>query len=350
MGGKVKRALFWALAVSLVVHLLLLGSIGGVRFMPASELAFPIEANLHAPEPAPVDPAKPAPPVQPVEPVAPIKQFTQTLPEPEPLSSALPAPAAEPIARPVIPAVPPPAMPQAEPATTPSAPPSAPTETPTYPAVRSLADNLILRYDVQTGAGDNGFVAGRATYVWHSQKGRYSLVSTLEATGVAALFVSGRIIQSSKGVIDGAGLRPDQYWLQRNERKQDLARFDWDMNRLNLEGRGVVALSPQAQDLLSLPFHLAMTASEGDTDFQLGVTNGRKFNEFGFRVLGRERIKLKGNQLETLHLQGAKVGEGTLDVWLDLARSGLPACIRTVDRKGKVMELRLDGVEKAAGG
>ncbi|NTV94050.1 MAG: DUF3108 domain-containing protein, partial [Thiobacillus sp.] len=211
--------------------------------------------------------------------------------------------------------------------------------------VRGLADNLVIHYRVQTGEDGAGFVAGRATYIWHSRDGRYSLVSTLEATGLAALFISGRIVQVSEGTVDGAGLHPAQYHLQRNERKQDVARFGWSQNRLTMEGRPGVALTPQAQDLLSFPFHLAMTVREGEGDFTLGVTNGRKFNEFAFRVVGREVIDVAGRQLNTLHLHGEKTAEGTLDVWLDMDRSGLPVKVRTYDRKGKVAMMQLEGVE-----
>jgi len=206
----------------------------------------------------------------------------------------------------------------------------------------------VIRYSVQTGEGDSGFVAGRATYIWHHRDGRYSLVSTVEATGLATLFISGRIVQVSEGEVDASGLRPSQYWLQRNERKRDVARFNWELNQLSLAGRPGVSLTPGAQDLLGFPFHLAMTAREGEAPFALAVTNGRKLNEYGFRVIGREPLDLRGRQLDTLHLQGVREGEGSLDVWLDLGRSGLPARVRTIDSKGKVMELRLEGSGAAA--
>ncbi len=343
------RVLAWALAGSLVVHLVTLGVPGRFLPQPAAELDFPIEASLLAadePEPAPSAPkrVKPAetkpvvsvpPEVQPASP-APAPETV----EPEPSAPELPAPEIlpEPVAAP-------PALPPALPPAPVERPTPAPEPMPRL-AVRALPGQLTLEYSVQMGDGDEGFVAGRATYVWQVQNGRYSLSSTIEATGLAALFVSGRIVQSSEGAVDVSGLRPEQYWLQRNERKQDIARFDWATRRLNLNGGREARLTPQGQDLLSFPFHLAITVTEAESAFALGVTNGRKFNEYEFRVLGRQVLELKGRKLDTLHLQGSKVGVGTLDVWLDLGRSGLPARIRTLDRNGKVMELRLQGGEK----
>jgi len=352
MARKVDRALFGAVAVSLATHMLLLGQAANLWILPAQELAFPIEASLIAPAPAPeplaVAPKRPAAAAKP-----PAEPLVSATPMPEPVIDREPLP-------PPAPDLPPSAPSTSEPVASvvaevirlpsPPAPPPPAAKPPGRPVVRTLPSDLVIHYSVQIGEGDTGFVAGRATYIWQSRNGRYSLVSTVEATGLAALFVSGRLVQLSEGEIDSAGLRPSQYWLQRNERKQDIARFNWDRNQLTLEGRASAVLSPQAQDLLSFPFHLVITASEGETDFVLGVTNGRKLNEYAFHVLGRERIGLKGRQLETLHLRGVREGEGSLDVWLDLDHSGLPARIRTLDRKGKVMELLLEGVGKAAEG
>jgi hypothetical protein len=339
MPAKVNRALFWALAVSLAAHLALFGSVGDIWFRPVQELEFPIEASLLGPAPEPrqpvASPARPAsrplPPTPVVVPESqpPVAETPESVPESAEVAVPVPVPA------PPAPVLPPPA-PEPGP--------------PSRPAVRTLPDSLTLRYAVQTGEGDNGFVAGRATYVWQSRNGRYSLTSTLEATGLTALFVSGRIVQVSEGRVDGAGLQPEQYWLQRNERKQDVARFDWTLNQITLEGRGTAALTPGAQDLLSFPFHLAMTASEGEPGFMLGVSNGRKFNQYAFEILGRESLELRGHTLETLHLRGARPRDGELDVWLDLGRTGLPVRVRTLDRKGNVMELRLEGAERGEAG
>lgn len=345
MRGKASRTLLWAVAVSLATHLLLFGTSGQRWFRPVAELAFPIEATLSVPlpEPAPAM-AEPRPPGQPLAQSVPIPADAavagESLQEPSaPIElPTVPLPVSEPVA-------------VAEPVSVPSrsspVPVSAP-EPPLRAALRQLPDSLLIRYGVQAGDGDAGFVAGRATYIWRVQKGRYSLVSTVEATGLASLFVSGRIVQVSEGTVAENGLRPAQYWLQRKERKQDTARFDWDLGRLILEGRESQPLTPQAQDLLSFPFHLAMTARAGEPDFRLGVTNGRKFGEYGFRSLGRVSLEMQERRFDALHLQGTREGEGVLDVWLDLDRSGLPVRIRTLDRKGKVMELRLEAVEQTA--
>ncbi len=171
------------------------------------------------------------------------------------------------------------------------------------------------------------------------------MVSTVHATGLTALFVSGQIVQVSQGRVNKGGLQPEQYWLERSGRKQDAARFDWPHNQLALAGdQPAQALKSQAQDLLSFPFQLALTVRENEPDFVFWVTNGRNLRDYNFHVIGLEAVSLPAQQLEALHVQGTRAGEGTLDVWLDLAKSGLPVRISTRDEKGKTMVLRLEGI------
>jgi len=84
-----------------------------------------------------------------------------------------------------------------------------------------------------------------------------------------------------------------------------------------------------------------MLVHEGDAAWSLPVTNGKKLREYAFRVIGREQLATGDTRFETLHLQGGRNGEGSLDVWLSPARQWLPVRIRTLDQKGKVIVLTL---------
>lgn len=350
MARAVYRPLFTALLISGLIHLLLLGVGEPWWRLPRPELSFPIEASLVPPEPPTVEapPARRVPPPKPVRETIPARPLGPPEPPAPPPSAAVAEPrVAEPVetrpdpveTRPE-PVEPPPVAVAPPPVAEPPVP-AKPPPAPERKAVRSLPEELKITYAVQVG--DDGFVAGRATYIWHSRNGRYSLVNTVEATGLAALFISGRIVQLSEGVVDGYGLRPEQYWLQRNQRKQDTARFNWPLNQLTLGGnREGQALTPQAQDMLSFPFQLALTARADEGEFSMGVTNGQRFKEYQFRSLGKERLTLAGREVEALHLQGRREGEGTLDVWLDPRKGGVPVRIKTLDTKGKVFVLELE--------
>jgi len=326
-----------AIALSLSAHLIAVGSAGHWWVAPASEVPFPIEARLNlAAEPAPPVAALPSSP-----------SAKTRLP---PVTEAAVAPTPEP---------PPPAMPQEEVAAAPqqvieavqpvqtvAAPPvQIPTATePVAPAqalprvLRNLPERIALRFIVQSG--EDGFGIGQTTYSGQFRDGRYSLVSVTEATGITALFVSGKIIQTSEGRVTASGLQPEQFWSAKGEKRQLPVRFDWAQQRLLLPGGGV-ELAPQTQDLVSFPFHLAMLVHEGDAAWSLPVTNGKKLREYGFRVVGREQLTVGDSRIETLHLQGGRSGEGSLDVWLATARNWLPVRIRMLDQKGKVIVLTL---------
>lgn len=342
------RALSWALAMSILAHVALMAPMQADWVKPVREIDFPIEASL-------IDPSPPAPVAVPVPQVAaePVTAPPKAVdPPPKPVAPPKPEPVPAPKPEPA-PVQPPPVDTPPEPVPLPPDPPPAPEPTQPVksairPAIRTLPKDLTLIYKVSSSEGEQAFEIGRATYVWHSADGRYSLSSKAEPTGMMALLMSDHIVQSSEGMVDAGGLRPDRFSQQKGDRKPDTASFDWETNQVTLNGQSRVLLTTQAQDLLGFPFHLALTVREDEADFMLGVSNGRKFKEYQFRNLGKAHIEQGGRAFEVLHLKGIHPRDGELDVWLDMARSALPVRIRTVDQKGRMLEMQLDDSARAA--
>lgn len=334
--GSGRRVFVMALLLSLAVHLLLAGSARRWWHGPAPEISFPIDAHLLEGDTPPSRPARESQSVS-ASPTARIQ--TESPPQPQvpppdqtPPAAVEAAPVSEPT--PAVPPEPPPTLAPvlADPEPTSPAPPPP-------RALRALPNQFTLVYQVQ--AGDSGFIAGRTTYTWLAREGRYNLVGVTEATGITALFISGKIVQTSEGRITATGLQPEQFWIAKGDKRQAPVRMDWPQNRLLLPDGGI-ELPPLTQDLLSFPFHLAMTARDEDGEWRLPVTNGKKLREYDFRILGRETVPVGEVPVETLHLQGGRPGEGTLDVWLAPGRHWLPLRIRTLDQKGKVLVLSLE--------
>jgi len=340
-----KRIFFAALSFSLLAHLVVAANFSFWWSMPAAEISVPIEARLLVAIPTTV-PAEPAPkkiqlakkilekspPIrQPrmaeVTPVLPVnsEEFVQMIaaaPPPMPL----PVPMPEPL-------LPEPVTPEPAEQLAPDSP------SPLQPEVlRNLPEQISLRYNVQSG--EEGFIIGQTNYSGRFQHGQYSLHSVTEATGISALFISGKIIQTSEGRVTAHGLQPTLFWSAKGKRSQPPVRFDWEQSLLLLPGGGV-ELPPQTQDLMSFPFHMAMLMSDEVEEWHLPVTNGKKLRVYVFQRLGREKLLLGESELETLHLRGERSGEGSLDVWLSPARNWLPVRIRTLDQKGKVIVLTL---------
>lgn len=208
-------------------------------------------------------------------------------------------------------------------------------------AARDFPDHMQMRYAVR--AGDEGFNLGKAIYTWRRWDGQYRLLSSAEASGLAALFINGKLVQQSEGTLTRKGLRPDSYWLERNGHRKDAVRFDWGNQRVR-QGEDEAELPAGSQDLLSFPFHLALTVDAATPETRLWVSNGRKLREYMFRRLGNERLRLGKAEVDTLHLRGESAGEDRLDVWLAPSRNWLPLRIRTLDSKGNVMLLSLEAI------
>lgn len=336
--ARPQRVFVAALLFSVLAHVALMSASGPWSILPRANSPISIEAHLvsltqTAPPSPPPAPAR-ARPVPAPSAAPPIPPMVQDAPQPEPNPTASPAAAPEiatETAAETVPAPPPSLTPPVP------APPAAATAPPFR---RELPEHITLRYAVQSG--EEGFTLGQATYTWQVRRGHYSLVSVAQATGITALFVSGKIIQTSEGQVTPAGLQPKQFWIAKGERRQAPIQFDWLRQHLRLPS-GSVDLPAQTQDLLSFSFHLAMTAREGDAPWSLPVTNGKKLKVYGFHVVGQEVLQRGGAApVETLHLQGSDTDAGSLDVWLAPNRHWLPVRIRTLDQKGKVMLLDLE--------
>lgn len=340
-----RRVFVSALLLSMAIHALLAGNAAHWWLAPAREIPFPIEAHLLGqaapsaiPEPQPAARTSAPSPRAISEAAAPAPEMAEATPPP--VSSPAPAP-------PEPEAIRPDALPQTEtpaqvaPGPPVPAPAPAPAAAPAR-ALRALPEKLALVYAVQ--AGEGGFNIGRTAYTWQARDGRYSLTSVAEATGLIALFASGKIVQSSEGRVTASGLQPELYALAKGDRRQPPVQFDWGQRRLLLPGGGI-ELPELAQDLLSFAFHLAMTVRDGDGEWRLPVTNGKTLREYGFRIVGHETLAVGESAVETLHLLGGRPGSGSLDVWLAPSRHWLPTRIRTLDQKGKTLVLSLENVE-----
>ena len=313
-----------AVLLSLVVHFSLMASPSAwwAALAPAEEVVFPLDAVLAMPPPtatraAPIPVMTPAP--------APLLSPAVVPPAsaaPEASPSTLPAAALSPVPPPVVPAPP-------------VVVPLQPEPMPTRPVLRKLPEQMTLTYAV--AVGENTFKAGRSVYEWRREGARYSLKSRTEASGLLSLFMSGQIVQESSGEIGAEGLRPEQFRMQRGDRRNDLARFDHAGQQLLLNGEAQ-PLRPQAQDLLSFPFHLGLTLQPGQALLVLPVTDGRKLR--GYRVSAPAAEMQDGRALWRLHAW--RDGDGEINLWFDLERGGLPVRIRSQDSKGQVMTLTLE--------
>lgn len=315
-----RRRFFWALALSLLLHgMLIYGP--GWRFPWLDDLLSPpppepLAARLHVPAP----PSRPAP--------RPAAKPEPTM-SPSAMASAAQAPEMPPAA------AAPPAQAQEPPAPQPSA---ATMKEPTLPRQGRI------RYGIMQA--ESGLSVGLSEHRWEHDGAAYAIRTVAETTGLAAIFRPARVTQVSEGDIGADGLRPRAFRTERNGAAGDAASFDWAAGRLTMS-RGIreSPLEAGMQDTLSMFYQLALLRP-GEAGAGLTVATGRKVERFVFAQAGVERIATPAGEWSTVRLRtiGTQGGDKT-EVWLAPDLSWLPLKIRHVDRKGEVYDQMAEEIE-----
>ena len=300
--GRARRVFWWGLGASILLHL---GLLSGAWVLPPA-LIFqdespPLTARIvNMPPPVKVV-EKPAPP-KPVKPALPPPP--QALPEPEEIP--LPPP-------------PEPSVPSAAP--TEPTPPIATEVAPTAPTLNPLPRRLTLEYRARYG-----MAAGQQTLLWVNEGDHYTITSVISAQGMASLFYSGQLVQTSRGRIVASGLQPEEFWDQRGNRRSQ-SRFNYATQTILTEsskGARTYPLPAGLQDAQSLLFQLALTAPlPADSDNP--VFNGKKVRSYRYRVVGEENLDTPLGPLRTLHMTRlTDTGAERFEIWLAIDRYYLP--------------------------
>lgn len=238
---------------------------------------------------------------------------TRSLPAPAPAAVLAPATAATPPVRPLPPAASP-TPPVAEPA--PAAPPALATAAP-------LEWVYALRQNGQEG---------RARLSWQPQNEGYVLRLERE--------LAGRALPGwrSQGRLGAQGLAPERYARQRRGRDVQATNFRREEGLVSFSASAEqVPLPAGVQDRLSWWLQLAALvaaaperASPGSL-ITLPVVGLRgEARDWAFEVVGSEPLVLPHSVLaDTLRLRRAALGpyDGSIELWLDPARSHLPVRI-----------------------
>ena len=190
----------------------------------------------------------------------------------------------------------------------------------------------VIQYRVDRG--DQGFQIGRATHSWEAGDGVYRITAVTETSGLIGFFRPLRAEVESSGRLTSGGLQPERFVTRQSGRETDeQADFDWQQMQVQLAGRPAQALSPGAQDLLSLNYQLGLLG-ELATGYRLSVVTGRKYAHYRLEVLGDEAIETPAGTFNALHLRVA--GAAETELWLARERALLPVKIRFVDRRGNL--------------
>ncbi len=327
----ISKKIVWALALSLVVHLLL-------WFGPQIHLPFnqnesaPLEVRLTLPQ-KPVQTVPIKPKISPGKPSHPKPRTPQILkPAPPEAIAEAPQPA---IAEDV--------LKENQPIQETPEPPAQiekPQQKVTAPF--PLPEQAEIQFNLYKG--ENGLNVGKVVQTWQIQNNRYSLTSVAQATGIFSLIKSGKFVQTSQGKLTDNGLEPDAFWIQRGQSADstESAQLNHRNKTLTLssaQNTTTLPLPDGTQDLLSFTYQIALNPPKTGQKIKLFITNGRKLDSYEYQVIGEELLELPQGKTKTLHLSKVhNPNEDGTDIWFGIEQYYLPVKIRFTDRDGGVAE------------
>ncbi len=353
-----RSRLLFALAVSVLLHLLLAGGLRSFDHERLPDERTTIRAALIAP------PAPPPPTAAPVpSPVAEVAPAPAQAPKPPPRPRS---PKSEPVA---LPEPEPEAPPQSAPSDNPVTAEADSTdamgdrelldraiaegalperdETASLTPQRALVSEAKLEFDVFRGE----LAIGETRYHWVHDGRDYRMDQVTETTGLAGLLKPLRVEQRSTGEVTSDGLKPLRYASRATQGKatEEEVVFDWDGNRVMLRAgtkQSDHALTAGAQDMLSLWLEIIWRAQVGG-DFDFTLATGKRYTPRWFvpdPALGSLDTAV-GRQLVRRLQARAQPGDNQIEVWLAPNLRWLPVLIRFTDRKGDVYDQRVRLIE-----
>jgi hypothetical protein len=322
------RRIALAIAVSVLLHILVLWLPQiklpehekvlpplTAKLIPLPKMSGKTAAHKHkpkarpAPQPAPVIPSMPELPLAASAPPA----ASEPVAASDSLAASAPLAASEPI--------------QAA---------SAPVATETEPQRPPLPKHARLRFSVYVG--QNNFKAGESVHSLDIEDGHYILKADVHTTGLASVFKSYRMEQTSKGTATPQTQKPESFTEEITEssgKKTTRAEFDWTNHVIHFSNDTQATLPLQAQDILSILYQFPPMHQQEEI-VSINIGTGKKLEKFQFEIAFEEPLKTAMGTLQTIHFRKLHApNEEGLEIWFAQEYRLLPVKIRHLDREGK---------------
>jgi len=199
-----------------------------------------------------------------------------------------------------------------------------------------LPKHAQLRFSVYVG--ENNFKAGESLHTLEIKDGRYTLKADVHTTGLASVFKSYRMQQTSTGTATEQTLKPETFTEEVTNSGQktiNRADFDWANHTMHFSGGGEAALPQQAQDILSILYQFPPMRQQEDS-VSISISTGKKIETFRFEIVFEESLKTAMGTLQTVHFRKLHAArEEGLEIWFAQEYRLLPVKIRHLDRDGK---------------
>jgi hypothetical protein len=197
----------------------------------------------------------------------------------------------------------------------------------------------------------NGMPVGVITETFEAGDGGYRIVSETKPVGLAVFVQRQPLRFQSRGQLSREGLRPQSFEARRNanEPPQVTADFDWGAGELTLKHGGKVEsmpLPPGTQDRLSIMYQFMFVTIDKTRPVEFSMTNGRKVDNYRYRVTPDVVIDTPLGRVKTVHLEKIRdVGDTAAEIWLSSAHQQFPMKMVIVEKDGVRYEQTIQSLE-----
>lgn len=197
----------------------------------------------------------------------------------------------------------------------------------------------------------NGMAIGVITEHFESDRGSYRILSETRPVGLAVFIQRQPLRFVSRGLMTREGLRPLHFEGRRNasDAPQVSADFDWSAGQLVLRHNGkseTLPLRGPTQDRLSIMYQFMFTPPENTLQVEFAMTNGRKLDQYRYRVTPEVELETPLGRVKTVHLVKQRdPGDTAAEVWLSPAHHYLAMRMLIVEKDGMRFEQHIQHVE-----
>ena len=170
--------------------------------------------------------------------------------------------------------------------------------------------------------------------------GRYSVTSETNATGIAAILLNDTYREESEFKVDGGMVYPLKYHQAPDKKpeKARIATFDWQKRKVSLNNDRIYDISPGVQDPASFLFFWMLNPPAGGQTGKISLVDGKRMKEFGYNVIGEEKITSLWGEINTLHIERRDKDnpEKIFAMWLAVERNYIPVRLENIRPKYKM--------------
>ena len=170
------------------------------------------------------------------------------------------------------------------------------------------------------------------------ENGHYKLHS--EMSMPVFLFVSGKMEQTSEGLVTEHGLQPLTFYQKTTGSKALTATFNWAEKHVSLEGKRqeTIDLPPSTQDLLSFMYQFMFVPPLNE--MRLSVLTGKKLKTYVYEFEGEDSLSTPAGTFKSAHIaKSNQDGDEKTELWLAADYRYLPIRIKKTEKDGTTYDL-----------